>query len=467
VTRARLSLDEASRALRAREISPVDLARAHLERAHRFNPRLNALLTIAEERALAEAHQAEVEIARGHVRGPLHGIPYTAKDIFETAGVRTTAASPLLADWVPTEDAGVVAKLKEAGAVLLGKTHLSEFAAGPLNENDHYGPARNPWDTDRVTGGSSGGSAACVAAGIGFFSLGTDTGGSVRMPAALCGVTGFKPGFGVVGRAGVIALAHSLDTVGVLARTASDAAQITRLIAGHDARDPDSEATTIDWPDEARLAAPIRGLRVGVPREVMAEPCDGAVRAAFKAALCALAGMGAVVEEISVPWLTPALPVSNLVTAHEARRAHARWYPREAARYGRHLREMLLLGGSVRQDEYEGAMAVRRAMAERSIELFARVDIVALPATSVPAPDIGAKTLAVDGHDVSTYVAIRRYSRWASLAGLPAISVPCGRAADGRPIGLQLIGPRRADARVLSAAHAFEGSRPWTLPIDP
>ena len=461
----RLSLAEAGRALRAREVSPVALARAHLERAGTEGKRLNAVLTVAEDRALAEARAAEAELAAGCDRGPLHGIPYTMKDIVETAGVRTTAASTILKDWTPAADAGVAARLAAAGAVLVAKTHLSEFASGPLNENDHYGPARNPWNAQCVTGGSSGGSAAAVAAGIGVFSIGTDTGGSVRMPAALCGTVGFKPSFGLIGRAGVVPLAESLDTVGVLARTVADAAFVARAIAGHDPRDPGSDAEPIAWPDAAQLDAPPRGLRVGVPREAMAEPCDGAVRAAFAAALDALRALGAVVEEVSVPWLAPALPVSNLITAYEARRAHARWYPREAARYGRHLREVLLMGGAIRPEEYEGAMAVRRAMAARTADLFVRHDAFALPSTSVPAPEIGARELSVEGTRVPTYVAVRRYARWASLAGLPAISVPCGQAPDGRPIGLQLIGARRADARLLAIAHAYETTRPWTLPV--
>lgn len=465
MTLDRLSLAEAGRALRAREISPVALARAHLARAETLGRRLNAVLAVAQERALAEARAAEAELAAGRDRGPLHGIPYTIKDIVETAGVRTTAASSILADWTPAADAGVAARLAAAGAVLLAKTHLSEFASGPLNENDHYGPARNPWNERCVTGGSSGGSAAAVAAGIGFFSIGTDTGGSVRMPAALCGTVGFKPSFGLVGRAGVIPLAESLDTVGVLARSVADAALVARAIAGHDPRDPGSDALPIAWPEATQLGARPRGTRVGVPREAMAEPCDGAVRAAFGAALDALRALGVAVEGVSVPWLAPALPVSNLVTAYEARRAHARWYPREAPRYGRHLREVLLMGGAIRPEEYEGAMAVRRAMAARTAELFARHDAFALPSTSVPAPEIGARELSVEGTRVPTYVAVRRYARWASLAGLPAISVPCGRAPDGRPIGLQLIGARRADARLLALAHAYEGTRPWTLPV--
>ncbi|MFO0997822.1 MAG: amidase [Alphaproteobacteria bacterium] len=465
MTLAELPLPQAAEAIRRGEISPVELARASLERAHALNPRLNCLLTITEEEALDAAAAAEREIRAGHYRGLLHGIPYTAKDIFETAGIRTTAASAILANWVPTEDAEVVRRLGEAGAVLVGKVHLSEFASGPANLNDHYGPARNPWNTACITGGSSGGSAAAVASGIGLFSLGTDTGGSVRMPAAMSGTFGHKPTFGLVSRHGVVPLSWSLDTVGVLARDSRDAATVLDIIAGYDPRDPGSAKGPAVRFGEG-LDGGAGGFRIGLPRELLAEPMDADVRSAVMGAVDSLARLGATVEEISVPWIATALAISNLITAAETRSSHERWYPKEARRYGRHMREVLLMGSAIGAADYLMALRVRRAIALRTADLFRSTDVIALPAVSVPAPAIGTERLEVAGTTVPILTALRRFVRWASLTGQPALSVPCGLSRDGRPIGLQLIGRMFEDAALLRVARAYESTRAWTLPLD-
>jgi aspartyl-tRNA(Asn)/glutamyl-tRNA(Gln) amidotransferase subunit A len=461
---AQLPLPRAAEALRRGEISPVELARASLARARALNARLNCLLTITEKEALKAATAAEREIRAGHYRGPLHGIPYTAKDIFETAGIRTTCASIILADWIPERDAMVVKRLADAGAILVGKAHLSEFASGPSNLNDHYGPARNPWNLACITGGSSGGSAAAVASGIGLFSIGTDTGGSVRMPAAMSGTFGHKPTFGLLSRHGVVPLSWSLDTVGVLSRNSRDAATVLEIIAGYDARDPGSANVPVERYGE-RLDEGVRDIRIGLPRELLAEPCDPDVRSAVLAAVEALGRLGAKIEEVSVPWVAPALAISNLITAAETRSAHERWYPREARRYGRHMQEVLLMGSAIGAADYLMALRVRRAIALRTAEVFREIDVIALPTVSVPAPKIGAESVEVAGTTVPILTALRRFVRWASLTGQPALSVPCGTSRDGRPIGLQLIGRMFEDAALLRVAHAYESTRTWTLPL--
>ncbi|MFN0043687.1 MAG: amidase [Alphaproteobacteria bacterium] len=459
-----LPLSIASEAIRTRQISPVELTRASLERASALNPRLNCLLTIAEQEALRSAELAEREICAGRYRGPLHGIPYTVKDIFETEGILTTAGSAILANWVPKSNAAVVERLEHAGAILIGKAHLSEFAAGPTNGNDHYGPARNPWNLACVTGGSSGGSAAAVAAGIGAFSIGTDTGGSIRMPGALCGTFAHKPSFGLVSRAGCLPLSWSLDTVGILSKNARDGALVLNAMVGRDSRDPGSTVA----PSESHAGnsqVSMEGLRVGIPRELMEEPCDESVRSAVAAAIETLARLGADIREIGVPWVLRALPVSNLITAAEARAAHAPWYPNESRRYGKHMQELLLMGSAIGAADYIAALRVRRAIVQRTQALFETIDLVALPTVSVPAPDIGQDQVTLSGTAMPTFTALRRYMRWASLTGQPAASVPCGRSPDGRPIGLQLIGRMYEDATVLSVAHQYEATRAWPLPL--
>ena len=464
MTLALLPLSTASEAIRKRQISAVELTRACLERAAALNPRLNCLLTIAGQEALRSAELAEREIGAGRYRGPLHGIPYTVKDIFETTGIRTTAGSAILANWVPKTNAAVVERLETAGAILIGKAHLGEFAAGPTNGNDHYGPARNPWDLACITGGSSGGSAAAVATGIGAFSIGTDTGGSVRMPGGLCGTFAHKPSFGLVSRAGCLPLSWSLDTIGIFSQSARDSALVLNAIAGPDSRDPGSiSAPSGSFAGDLRER--VKGLHIGIPRELMEEPCDASVKSAVMAAVETLARLGANIREISVPWVLQALPVSNLITAAEARAAHEPWYPHEARRYGKHMREVLLMGSAISAADYIAALRVRRAIVQKTQALFESIDLVALPTLSVPAPKIGQDQVTISGATVPTFTALRRYVRWASLTGQPAASVPCGRSPDGRPIGLQLIGRMHEDATVLGVAHTYEATRSWSLPL--
>lgn len=444
--------------MRMGTLSPVALTRASLDRARALNPSLNCLLTIVEKEALREAEAAEREIRAGHYRGPLHGIPYTAKDIFDTAGIRTTAASAILRDRVPKMDSTVVRRLREAGAILIGKAHLSEFASGPTNCNEHYGPARNPWNRERIPGGSSGGSAAAVAAGIGCFSIGSDTGGSIRIPAALCGVLGLKPSFGLVSRTGCFPLSWSLDTVGVLTRESADAAAVLAALAGQDGGDPasrdgDTRALTSGLADVA-------GLRIGLPRELLAQPCDDAVRTAFMAAVAALEKRGARLVDVSASWIMPALAISSFIIAAEALSAHQRWFPAQAASYGSHMQEVLLMGTALSAADYLACLRVRATIVQRTAALFREVDLVATPTVAVLAPPVGSQVVKVTGAEMGVLPALRSFTRWSNLSGCPSVSVPCGMA-DGLPIGLQLMGRMDGDAVVLCAARAYEAVWPF------
>ncbi|HEY7205693.1 MAG TPA: amidase [Methylomirabilota bacterium] len=443
------SLVQTADALRTRRVSPVELVQDALARARRLQPRLNCFITVLGEQAIEEARRAQQEIGLGRYRGPLHGIPYTAKDLFATAGVRTTAGSRVLADWVPEEDAAVVARLRAAGAVLLGKTNTSEFAAGPTNANEHYGPARNPWDLDRVPGGSSGGSAAALAAGIGVFSVGTDTGGSIRMPAAACGVVGLKPSIGCVPRRGVVMLSWSLDTVGVLAHCVEDGARVLACIGAV---------------DEGQADAAPSPTRIGVPTEMLEEPCDGEVRTLFTAALARAGERGARVEQISMPWARHALPANNLISWFESWLVHERMFAKHAKTYGQTMRRRLLMGAAVGIEGYRAAIRIRHAFTRRVEDLLRRVDVLALPTLSVPAPPVGVEEVEVAGLRVPILDALGRFTRLASFTGQPALSLPVGLTTGGLPVGVQLIGRIGQDHRLWQIAREFEAAIGWTRP---
>jgi aspartyl-tRNA(Asn)/glutamyl-tRNA(Gln) amidotransferase subunit A len=445
-----LTLDPMAEAIRSKKVSPVEVVRDALARARRFQPRLNCFITLLDAQAVDEARRAEREICLGRYRGPLHGIPYTLKDVFTTAGVRTTAGSRVFGDWVPEDDAAVVASLRAAGAVLLGKTNTSEFAAGPTTANEHYGPARNPWDVDRVPGGSSGGSAAALAAGIGAFSLGTDTGGSIRMPAAACGVVGLKPSIGSVPRRGVVMLSWSLDTVGILAHRAGDGARVLDSLSP--ARGIETDAASSP-------------LRIGLPIELLDEPCDLEVRRIFMAAIDRACERGAHVERLSVPWARHALPMNNLISWFESWVVHERTFIAHSKSYGETMRRRLLMGAAVRPEDYRAALRTRHSFVRRAEDLFRRIDVLALPTLSVPAPPLGAEEVEVAGQRISTLDALGRFTRFASFTGQPALSLPCGLTGGGLPVGLQLIGPIGGDRRLWQIGREFEAAIGWEKPV--
>ena len=454
-----VSLEEAATLLRERRVSPVELTEACLARIQAVEPRLNAFVTVTADLARAEARAAEGEIAAGRYRGPLHGIPVAVKDLFTTKGIRTTAGSRILATWIPEEDATVVRKLRAAGAVLLGKLGLHEFAYGISSVNPHFGDVHNPWDTTKIPGGSSGGSAVAVVAGEAYAALGSDTGGSIRIPAALCGCVGLKPTYGRASLFGAVPLAWSLDHPGPLARTVRDVAIATQAISGYDPRDPISADRAV--PDLlAGIERSARGLRVGVPTDHVWEECDAAIARAVRAAIETLARAGADVREVRWPRAAEYANAASAILGIEARAYHEGAFPGRAAEYGPLVRARLASQGDVDADTYARSMRLlleaRAGAADRDLD---GVDVLAMPTVPTRAWTIE------EAKEIGRPSEWTRVTRIFDLTGQPAISVPCGTDPDGLPVGLQFAGRMWDEATVLRAARAYEMVRgPFPLP---
>jgi aspartyl-tRNA(Asn)/glutamyl-tRNA(Gln) amidotransferase subunit A len=455
------SIEELSALLAKRKISPVELTNLYLSRIERLNPKLNAFLTVASESALAEARAAERELLRGRRRGALLGVPIALKDNIYTRNLRTTMGSLIMRDFVPSEDATVVRKLRRAGAIVLGKTNLHEFAYGVTSENPHYGPVRNPWKTDRISGGSSGGSAAAVAAGLCAAAMGSDTGGSIRVPSALCGVVGFKPTFGRVSVHGVFPLAASFDHVGPIARTPIDAALILDCIAGRDRLDPTSLSGR---GKDFRPALQRKRLRLGRPKEHFWVNIDPQVRKITETAVADFVSSGAEIKEISLPTVLAGVEAANLIAAVEATQLHQRtgYFPARAGEYGADVRGRLEQGAKVPAVDYANAQAVMRRAREEVETALKSVDAIVIPTAAIAAPPIGSERVRVGGVEMSLRSALVDLNRMGNLTGLPAISMPCGLVENGLPVAIQFVGRRFEDARVLGIANRFsETERDW------
>lgn len=473
------TVTELSAALSRGELSSVELTQAFIARINRQNPALNAFITICEESALAQAAEADRARSNGDDR-PLLGIPVAHKDIFCTRGIRTTCGSRMLRDFLPPYDACVVEKLGQAGAIMLGKTNMDEFAMGSSNENSYFGPVRNPHDTERVPGGSSGGSAAAVAAGLCPMATGTDTGGSIRQPASFCGITGFKPSYGRVSRWGMIAFASSLDQAGTLTRTAADAALMMQAMAGLDPRD----STSVDRPVEdyaSELDKPLRGLRVGLPVQHFTEGLSPGVEQGIRAALAELEQAGATLIDIDLPNNHLSVPAYYVVAPAEASANLSRYdgvrygyrcenpadledlYIRTRSEgFGDEVKRRILVGtyalsAGYYDAYYRKAQRIRRLIRQDFTSAFEKVDVIAGPTSPHVAFAHGAKADPVEMYleDIFT-IAV-------NLAGLPGISVPAGRES-GLPFGLQIIGPDFSEARVLNVAHQFQQLTDWHRP---
>ena len=460
------SIGEIGKLLRRRELSPVELTKLMLARIEQLNPKLNAYLTVTGELALTQAKKAESELfaprsRKSHRdRGPLHGIPISLKDNIYTAGIRTTAGSKILKDFIPQHDAHVVAQLKEAGAVILGKTNMHEFAYGVTSNNPHYGPVHNPWDLARIPGGSSGGSAAAVAAGLCYGSIGTDTGGSIRIPSALCGIVGLKPTFGRVSVVDVIPLSPRLDCVGPLARSAADAALLLDPIFVRGKSEPRLQT--------AMRSHIGRGFCLGVPKDFFFEILSSEMEYAFDQALRVFRKLSATLKQISIPLLRETEDAGNQIAWAEATHYHqqAGWFPARAADYGEDVRTRLELGAKVPATKYLQALEQQESFigAFHTAMADATLDALVVPTTPIPAPPIGEETTHVYSHDTAggrhenhpTRALLLRNNRPANLAGLPAISIPCGLTPNGLPVGLQLIGSVTDEALLFRIAHAFE-----------
>lgn len=456
------SILELGERFRKRSLSPVELTKDCLARIAQLNPAIHAFITVSSDSALEQARQAEAEIARGDWRGPLHGIPLAVKDLIDTAGILSTAASALFKDRIPHEDAEVVSRLKNAGAVLLGKQNLHEFAYGGSSVVGYYGAVHNPWSLAHIAGGSSGGSAAAVSAGLGYGAIGTDTSGSIREPAALCGVVGLKPTYGRVSARGVIPLAPSLDHVGPIARTVEDVAVILEAIAGFDRNDPASR--DVPAADYARALRQGPGaLRIGVPRSFFYEDLDPEVAAATDNALRVLAAMAAEVREIELP-----VPTDRSLQSAEAYNYHAEFVARTPELYEPETLRRIESGRNLSAGDVLEQRNQLQNTRREIVDVFENVDVLVTPTTPVVAPTI-ADLLEDPDQLRARELVLLRNTRPFNIWGLPAISVPCGFTAAGLPMGLQISGPHWQEARVLQLAYAYEQATDWHLrqPLNP
>ena len=451
-----LSAREVGERIRRRELSPVEVTRAVLDRIQAVQPELNAYITVLDEAALADAAAAETEIMRGDYRGPLHGVPIGLKDNYDTAAVRTTAASQVLEHNVPATDSCVAARFRAAGAILVGKNNLHEFAYGATTDSPYFGPTRNPYDPTRTPGGSSGGSAAAVAAGAGYVTTGSDTGGSTRLPAALCNVVGIKPTFGRVSKRGIFPISWSLDHPGPITRTVADNAIALAATAGYDPADPG--CADVPVPDYvAALTGEVRGLRVGVPpASITHERVDPEVSAAFERAVETLTRLGATRHEIALPHFWHSRLVLWVLILADAFEVHRRHFPAAAAKYSPEVRRYVEEGIVVTAADYVRAQQARRLILDDYLTALRDVDVIVTPATAIPAPVTGQKQITVQGRLEDPIPALNRFTCGLNLAGLPALSVPAGFTAGGLPIGLQVAGRAFAEATVYRVADAFE-----------
>jgi len=431
---------------------------AALARIERLNPKLNAFITMTRELAIRQAEAAGREIARGRSRGPLHGLPITLKDNFATKGILTTAGSKILADHVPSRDSAVAARLAAAGAILLGKTNLHEWAYGVTTQNPFFGAAQNPWSLGKIPGGSSGGSAVAVAAGIGFGSMGTDTGGSIRIPASLCGVVGLKPTFGRVSLEGVVPLSESLDHAGPIARTVADACILLEATA-----EPYPRGAA--RPDYRKLSRVLpKKIRVGWPENFYFERVDGEILRAVEEAGKVFQSRGARMENVTLPHLEGATEASTNVALAEATRYHQSqgYFPGRAKDYSEDIWRRLEMGAEVTATDYLRAGEAKRAAVADFEAAFERVDVILAPTTPVAAVGAGTREVEIGGRTEPLRAALLRLTRPANFTGHPAISIPCGFTRAGLPIGLQLIGRVNREAELLAIAQVYESATQWS-----
>lgn len=479
-----LTAHEARGLLMRHEVSSVELTQAVLSHIEKVEPRVHSLITITPELALTAAAKSDAMLNDEKQCGPLTGIPIVVKDNISTKGTLTTAGSKMLSNFIPPYDAHVVTRLREAGAIIVGKGNLDEFAMGSSNENSAFQPTRNPWNTNLVPGGSSGGPAAAVSTGECYIALGSDTGGSIRQPSALCGVVGMKPTYGLVSRYGLIAFASSLDQIGPIARDVQDCADMLTVIAGHDPRDSTSSPTA-KFSYSARARTNLEGVKIGVPREYLVTGMEKGVKAAYESALQVLESLGASVTEISLPLTDLALAVYYIIAPSEAMANLARydgfkyghsssqaddaWDLMKLSRgeaFGAEVKRRIILGGyalsaGYYDAYYKKAQQVRSLIRKEFSEFFQKFDVLVTPTSPTVAFKVGSRAkepLSMYMSDICTIPA--------NIAGLPAISVPAGNSGN-LPVGLQIVGPPSADSRVISIAHSYEQATPWHLEHPP
>lgn len=460
-----MTILEAAAALRTGKTTSVALTRQSLEAIEQLNPQLNAFQTVAAGQALDRAALADLEMQKGEWLGTLHGIPVAVKDVFETAGIRTTCGSLLFRDFVPDRNAAVVERLHAAGAVIVGKTTLHELAYGITSNNPHFGPVRNPWNTGRIPGGSSGGSGAAVASEVVFMAMGTDTGGSIRIPASFCGTVGLKPTFGRVSRYGVMPLDFSLDHMGPLTRSVRDAAVVLQALAGFDERDDTSSRHPVPqyMPSEG---GSLEGLRVGIPENYYFEYSQPEVADAVRAMAATAERLGAHLIPVHVPDIDEINAVARVILLAEASALMQPFLDRRD-QFGPDVLALLEQGQLLPATDYVNAQRLRRMMQRDFARLWDQVDCLFTPATPATAPPIGATTATVAGKTEDVRLTATRFARSINLLGLPALALPCGLDSEGLPMGLQIIGRPFEEAVLLRAGAALEDATDFHLARPP
>ena len=455
-----MSAWELSGLIRDGQVSPVEVVEACLTRIEETEPTLNSFITLLPEQARAASRRAEGEIRRGNYRGPLHGIPVGLKDLFNTAGVRTTSGTRIYDAYVPAEDCTVAARFREAGTILLGKLNMHPLAFGPTGENGDYGHMHNPWNPERITGGSSGGSGSATAAGQCHITMGSDTGGSVRIPAALCGIVGLKPTYGRVSRAGLTPLSWCLDHPGPMTRTVEDAALAMNVIAGYDPRD--AATANVPVPDyTSALMGDARGLRIGVVKEYFETEVDAGVADLAQRAIAELGELGAEIVDVSLPMYQYAQPISNAILSAEATAAHQDALLNHGDKLYPQVRDRLEEGLFISAGEYLRAQQARQVFCAQVDDLLREVDLLAGPVEPVTAPAILERRIEVGGEWLPAVPMLTKYTRVYNITGSPAISLPCGFADDGLPVGLHLAGRNFDELTVLRAAYAYQQANEW------
>jgi aspartyl-tRNA(Asn)/glutamyl-tRNA(Gln) amidotransferase subunit A len=449
-----VTIGEAAGALRRRTFSALELTTAALQRIERSNPALQAFITVTAEQALERARRSDADLAAGRDCGPLHGIPIAVKDLFFTRGVRTTAGSPIYRDLVPDDDAFAVARLVSAGAVILGKLNMHELAYGITSANPHFGAVRNPWNARHSPGGSSGGSGAAVAAGLVYAALGTDTGGSIRIPAAFCGTVGLKPTYGRVSRHGVLPLSWSLDHAGPLTRSVRDAALVLNAIAGHDPADAtSSRRPVVDFvPDED---CTVRGLRIGFPENFFFERLDPDVELCVRGAIARAESLGANVRPVTVPDIAAMNAAARMILLCEASTV-LEPHLADRGRFGPDVLALLDQGRLLPATDYIHAQRLRKQMQAEFAKVWSTVDCLITPTTPNAPPRVGESTVRLGGRDEDVRLATTRLVRSINLLGLPALSMPCGLTGHGLPVGLQIVGPPFEESLILRVGAAME-----------
>ena len=446
--------------LRKGQVSPVDVTSAHLARIERLNGSLKAYLSVLPERAMAAARRAETEIRNGRYRGPLHGVPVAVKDLYAIKGERMTCGSTIMAEHIAGQHATVNQRLEDAGAVLLGTLNMHEFAWGGTSINPHYGTPRNPWDGDRIPGGSSGGSGVATGAGLAMATLGSDTGGSIRIPASLSGVVGLKPTYGRVSRYGVYPLCWSLDHPGPLTRSVADAALMLQAIAGRDPGDPVTSRQPV--PDYMQqLGGDVRGLRVGVPRALFFDQIDSQVAAAVEAAIGELRGLGVSCVDVDLPLMRHVPAASLTLMVVEAYAVHETLLRNHSQAYGSDVRVRLALGATVSAAQYLKAQRFRSLLIQEVARALRSVDALVTPTTLMTAARVDEPVVRIGGEDLVVAANVARFTRAFNMTGSPALSLPCGFDDRGLPIGLQIVGRPFDEGTVLRLGHAYEQHTPW------